>query len=203
MEKVNDGILVEEVWKNSSPKILFLLKESTKRSGWSDIAGSRINVRCGDNPRFWPNVIRWKHAIFGACREGVVPEFPDLEETYEYRDNDGMLDEIAYVNVKKELGEVRSDDKAIARIALENKEALASQIDSISPEIVFCCYTFRAYKNIYKTEQTVKLANGLHAHRDRIIIDFYHPTNRTEYRDLYDKLSEILRQKEFPISRWR
>lgn len=203
MKKVSDGILVERVWKNTSPKIMFLLKESTKRSGWSDIAGSPISVRHGDNPRFWPNVVRWKHAVFGACKKGIVPEFPDLNETYEYRYNDGMLDEIAYVNVKKELGEVKSDDNAIARIALENKEALASQIDTISPEIVFCCYTFRAYKNIYHTEHMAELAYGLRGHRDRIVIDFYHPANRRGYEDLYNELSKILKQKEFPTRRWR
>lgn len=202
MAKVNDGILVEEVWKKASPKILFLLKESTKRSGWVDITGSPINVRGGDNPRFWPNIVRWKHAIHGVCKDGVVPAFPDLSETYEYRDNNGMLDDIAYVNVNKELGEVVSDDNKIATIAFENQEALAAQIDSISPEIVFCCYTSRAYRNIYSTESPEELAYGLCSHRDRVIIDFYHPANRRGYEDLYGELSQILRQKEFPTKRW-
>lgn len=126
-----------------------------------------------------------------------MPEFPKYEETYEYKNN-GILDDIAYVNVKKELGDVRSNNNEISRIAYENRDDLASQIDSISPEIVFCCYTFRAYKNIYNAEHTVKLAEKLYEHRGRIIIDFYHPANRRGYKDLYGELSKILRQKEFP-----
>lgn len=58
IKKVKDGILSEAVWNSVTPKILFLLKEATKRSRWIDIAGHPIDVSRGDNRRFWPNVVR-------------------------------------------------------------------------------------------------------------------------------------------------
>jgi hypothetical protein len=216
MNTVNDGILVPNSWAKAYPRILFLLKEATIRSGWTQIAGVPVSVKCGDNRRFWPNVVLWKHAVTGAVRKGIVPSFLKLEDTYEFRENGGLLDDIAYVNVKKELGGVTSKDSQISNVAYANRESLSSQIDSISPEIVFCCYTIKAYRHIYTNEELEKIGDKVFRHRERIIIEFFHPSIRRApapcrgrgyfYEDLYGQLSQILSQpaflREFPTSRW-
>jgi len=77
---VKDGIIDEQKWSLAFPKILFLLKESTERSCWTQIAGKPIETEKGDNPRFWPNILRWKHAVCETVTTGFVPKYPELKE---------------------------------------------------------------------------------------------------------------------------
>ena len=198
-DTVTDGILDAEKWKVTDPKLLFLFKESTKRSGWTDIAGNPIVLKNGDNRRFWPNVVRWKHAIYGVFNEHRVPPYPSDEEIKEYRINNGYLDEIAYVNFNKKLGESTSDNGLIARIASANRNALSNQINSIAPKVVYCCRTnLNAYKAIYPDARIENLAQDIYTHNQRFIITFYHPSYWCIRRErLYQMLSDILSQPAF------
>jgi hypothetical protein len=201
-EKVDDGILNRKKWDETFPKILFLFKEATKSSGWTKIAGVPIDTTKGDNWRFWPNVLLWKHAMYGAFNEQRVPPYPLLEDTKEHRTNKGILNEIAYVNFNKKLGESRSDNGSIARIASENRNDLSTQIDSIRPTVVYCCRTnFNAYQAIYPDAKIEKLAQDIYVHNQRFIITFYHPSYWAIGREcFYQMLSDILSQPAF-ISR--
>jgi hypothetical protein len=196
---VNDGILDPQKWEKAFPKILFLFKEATKSSGWTEIAGNPINTRKGDNPRFWPNVLRWKHAICGVFNEHRVPEYPSDGELKEYRTNNGYLDEIAYVNFNKKLGQSTSDNGLIARVASENRNALSNQIDTIAPTVVYCCRTnFNAYQAIYPDARIENLAQNIYTHNQRFIITFYHPSYWFIRRErLYQMFSGILSQPTF------
>jgi hypothetical protein len=205
IESVKDGIIDEKKWSLAFPRILFLLKESTKRSGWTQIAGVPIDTRKGDNPRFWRNILLWKHAVCETVATGFVPEYPELGNIKENRQqNNGLLDEIAYVNVNKVLGDTKSNNRCISQIALVNSASLSLQIDEIAPQIVFCCYTLPAYRNIYHCDPLEKIGTRIYRHRTRVVIDFYHPSNRRGYHDLYDDLATSLGQevftKQFPIN---
>jgi hypothetical protein len=196
---VNDGILNPQKWDRTFPKTLFLFKEATKSSEWTEIAGKPIDTRKGDNPRFWPNVLRWKHAIYGVFNERRVPPYPTLEETSEYQKNDGYLDEIAYVNFNKKLGESRTDNQFIARIASENRHVLSKQIDTIEPTVVYCCRSnFNAYQAIYPDARIENLAQDIYRHKQRFLITFYHPSYWVIPRErLYQMFSDILSQPAF------
>ena len=157
-DEVIDGILVEAKWNTAKPKILFLLKESTRKSEWTHIAGSPVDTTKGDNPRFWPNVLRWKHAVSAVALCQPVPLYPeDKSKIKEWKDNNGILDEIAYVNICKRLGDTRSDNGVILKVARENKVSLSQQIDKISPDIVFCCKTFDPYCAIYDDSDDIRV----------------------------------------------
>jgi hypothetical protein len=196
---VNDGILDAQKWKETFPKTLFLFKEATKRSEWTEIAGNPIDTRKGDNPRFWPNVLRWKHAIYGVFNERQVPPYPLLEETKEHLTNNRFLDEIAYVNFNKKLGESKSDNQLIARIASENRNALSKQIDTIKPTVVYCCRSnFNAYQAIYPDARIENLAQDIYNHNQRFVITFYHPSYWVISPEcFYQMFSDILSQPAF------
>jgi len=191
--EVVDGILVEAKWTLANPKILFLLKESTRKSGWTHIAGSPVDTRKGDNPRFWPRVLVWKHAVTCASLSQAVPPLPKLSDTKEWKDNNGVLDEIAYVNICKRLGDTISDNRIIRKVAEENRKTLSKQINDIGPDIVFCCYTFKPYCAIYNELGIIReISQGVYVHEQRIVIDFFHPSNRRRDEDLYNQLASIL-----------
>jgi hypothetical protein len=194
--KIDDGIIDKEKWALAKPKILFLLKESTKRSCWVQIAGVPIDTQKGDNRRFWPNVLCWKHAVSSAFTKGRVPEYTEVD-TDEFRTNNRILDDIAYVNVNKKLGGSKSDDRVITKIAFDNRLTLGKQIDEIDPTVVFCCYTQNAYRAIYEPAEFQVVANDIYFHKNRFVIQFYHPSNRRTPEDLYEELSSILRQEAF------
>jgi hypothetical protein len=199
-DEVNDGILDRQKWDKTFPKILFLFKEATKKSDWKEIAGNPINTNNGDNPRFWPNVLLRKHAMYGIFNERRVPPYPtSWKDTKEHQTNNGYLDEIAYVNFKKKLGESTSDSGLIARIASENRKALSTQIDTIKPTVVYCCRTnFNAYQAIYPDDKIENLAQDIYTHNQRFIITFYHPSYWFIGPErLYQLFSDILSQPAF------
>lgn len=191
---VNDGIIDAQKWRDAKPRILFLLKESTTRSCWTNIAGVPIDTQKGDNPKFWPNILRWKHAVASAVIEGRVPEYAELD-TEEFFTKNRILDDIAYVNVNKSLGGSKSDDRVITKIAYENRLTLGKQIDEIGPSVVFCCYTHQAYRAIYGESELQLVGNNVYSHKNRTVIEFYHPSNRRSPRELYDELKGILSQE--------
>lgn len=57
--------------------------------------------------------------------------------------------------------------------------------------MLFCCGT---YKYLSKHLKLTHLGNGVHRVNNdgRLLIDFYHPSNRKGYRRTFDRLSEML-----------
>jgi hypothetical protein len=208
---VNDGILDYEAWFNQDlPRIMFLMKETTRNSGWTEISGNPIDtLKYGDSRLqkplpIWQNVMRWKYAIKEAAAGKLAKNFPALANLPEALNNWHMND-IAWVNIKKSAGETISNQADLRKHAINDRDFLREQIDLIKPSVILCGYTFFCYEEIYETDAYNKkrkddscslIGDGIILHKDRIIFDFYHPRIRNitaefRYNQLIDMLSSL------------
>jgi hypothetical protein len=179
----NDGILVEELWKQAIPKIAFLLKESN--DDFCDIRGKSWGHPGEGNSRlFWRNLRMWTY-MATEILNGRVCTF---ERTIAEKEK--PLEEVAYINVKKKAeSKPISYDPDIQRHLDEDWEFLNRQIEIIAPDIVFCCGTFKYLRRKIELEQI----NQRVYHRGHLlVVDFYHPSARRGYKANFDLLHETL-----------
>ncbi len=198
---VEDGILDETEWYNTSPKTMFLMKESHKEADWYLISDRPIDTRWngkrrGEILKIWQNVLRWKYAIYEAAYGRLSPDFPPLEIIPDVSERDSLLYDIAYVNVCKRLGETTSYYKIIEEFAMRDQDFLARQIDLINPDVILCAGTFNPYRLIYDSDEysLEYLTDRAYSHRGRLVLDFSHPAPPKGNKEvqLYSELVDIL-----------
>ncbi len=193
---VCDGILIEDDWERASPKIMFLMKESYKNSDWWKISGSPIgSFQKGPIDKIWENILRWRYLLTSYFNDETIPEFPSIDTVISALPNKESLSDIAYLNVSKELGESTTNQKQLQDRAIQDSDYLTKQIDIIDPDVVLCARTFWCYHTIYEENKTIeKISENLYYHKDRLVIDFFHPGKPAgnKDRELYAKLSGIL-----------
>ncbi len=170
----NDGILNYRKWKESKPKVMFLLKESA--DFFVEIENKAHDIRKGNGKHFWWNICYWKYLIDELYKD-EDPQFIKPEELPESKLNNFLLDSIAYVNIKKlNENKTNSIDSEIFKYAKKDKLFLKEQINLINPDIVFCNkITFKSYNHIFDHEIT-KENEVFHYHKNRIILNYYHPS---------------------------
>ena len=181
-----DGIMNYREWMQAKPRILFLMKENRAPDGdWEPIEG--INTYSNS---FSTNIARWRQII----REVYVHSTRDLSHgNIELPDS---FQDIALIEIKKmNEGAGSSSKPDIRKYAERDKDFLKQQFDLIDPQVVVCGYTIEEYGDIiYKEEPWDKII-GLknchcYKHRNRLVIDMYHPSTRSHARAR--ELSEIL-----------
>lgn len=193
---VYDGIVADldneddyNVWLNSKSKILFLVKEA-----FNDY---EPQIPTEDKKKFHLNMAKWKHLIEGFISNGTVPEYP----TYEVLG--GRNVGIAIVEVKKFDDDSHSSNpNDILYYAKRDSQLLQEQIELINPNIILCGGTFGVYEDgIYENEKN-KIAHeyygvvenidaSIYNHRNRTILNFYHPSYTKSAETLYDLLGEL------------
>ena len=182
-----DGILVQSKWKNSNPKILFLLKETY--SHFIDISGPMGPY--GTSKTFWRKMKIWTYII----TELMNNREPIFEKIYEIKELPN--DSIAYVNIKKNAektennGEANSDYSDILSYAKKDKDFLKRQIDLINPDIILCCATIDFAKELYPDLSSI--SNKLFQADRKLIISYSHPSNRNSYTQEFADLTTILK----------
>jgi len=196
---VRDGILNYEVWKNTTPKTMFLLKETA--DDFVQIADNDIDIRNGNGSHFWWNICYWKYVVLNKYLKKDLSFIPthELPEAQ----NDYILNDIAYVNVKKQCdNKTKTNDGEILEYANRDKQLLETQIELINPDIVFCNpVTFKAYSIIFGN-QLIKLNDVCYKHNNRLILNFRHPSyfqiaggRQTHFIDLSKAIDDsVLRQ---------
>jgi hypothetical protein len=168
-----DGVLDADTWSRQSPKVAYLLKEP--HSGWIPASGNIIIK--GSQSKFWWNVVRWKFAVSQALNLGALHFwFPSPADIPEVNENDGKLNSIAYINIKKnDQDRKRSLHRDIRGYARSDSGFLRAQITQAIPDVLLCGGTFRFYRDIFPNEIVEKLGDRIYRHGSMIIIDFYHP----------------------------
>ncbi|WP_143525186.1 hypothetical protein [Labilibacter marinus] len=169
------------------------MKESA--DDFTQIAEKDIDITSGNGSHFWWNICYWKYVI-NSIYNGKRCEFMDKNELPEVKFNQNILDDIAYVNIKKKCdNKTKSNDGEIFSFAIEDKELLIEQIELINPNIVLCNHiTFRSYCHLYGDE-IEKLNEVCYKHNDRLILNFRHPSyfqikggRKTHFSDLKSAL---------------
>lgn len=179
----NDGVLVETEWTKSSPKILFLLKETYE--SFTDIVGPMGPY--GTSKTFWRKMKIWTYIV----TEYYNGRIPDFETSLKVKESPN--DSVAYVNLKKNAvkkeynNEAYSDHADLISYVKNDSVFLKSQISLINPDIIFCCSTFNFIHELYHEVKNV--ADNLYRTSEFLVVDYYHPSNRMSYVKEFDKLS--------------
>jgi hypothetical protein len=177
---VRDGVLNKAIYDDSNPKIAILLKESNDHffniaplttDGWGPN---------GNSTHFWRNINIYTY-IATCAWNNINPMYDDIHEITEKQVNS-----IAYINVKKNAEDKSvSDDNEILEYAVRDQPFLRRQFGIIQPQIVFCGNTKKCYDFI---EDTSFLKHNVYLGKDRLVIDYYHPS----YAFGFEKHVEIL-----------
>jgi hypothetical protein len=184
---VKDGVLNEDIYFSESPRIALLVKESNNdfyeiaplkdENGWGPE---------GSSPFFWRNINIWQYAINSAWNNKKC-SYKDAEAIKE-----NQVNSIAYINIKKnaECKSVSNNDDLLNYIEAD-KSYIEKQIELVNPQIILCGGTYSLYNKICPSEP---VSSGVYLSNDgRLIIEFYHPSNRKGYENCYNELHQILR----------
>lgn len=177
----DDGILINEIWKITSPKVMFLLKEPN--SDFINIRGKGYLPRSGNSRLFWRNINIWQYTISEIWNNRI----PIFEEAIKQKEKE--VNSIAYVNLKKCNENISvSDPEDIDDYVVDDINFLQRQIELINPEVILCCRTMMFYKKLFNFEE---ISENVFRTNNRIIIDFFHPSCRLSYKESFTRLGNI------------
>lgn len=178
----HDGIINSdaEEYFDSDVRILFLLKESYGDFSW--VRGEDFTSRGGcyaaKSSKFWKMLGMWT-SVIDSLAAGDEPEISTFYDDH----NDGgyLLANVAYVNVKKELGSSTSNWADLKRFARRDRDYLNEQIDLCKPNVIVCCGTYQLYASqicdgdIPYGSQSEPVWDSVN---NRIVIDWCHPSGK-------------------------
>lgn len=178
----DDGILIEEIWSQTIPKVLFLLKEPN--SDFVHIRGNSYSPKSGNSHVFWRNINIWQYILSEFWNDRV----PSLDKIKIVKEKD--VNSIAYVNLKK-CNENNSISKLqnIREYVLNDNLFLKRQLELINPDIILCCGTMKFYKELFSSQF---ISQNVYRTKDWLVVDFYHPSCRIGYKKTFDLLCTFI-----------
>ena len=170
---IADGVVDEEAYLSSKPRVVYLLKEVNGGQDWS----LTDYISAGGRAHTWNNIARWQ---------------------YNWRKE--RLQSICAVNVKKTSGGCTSKKDELVETAFQDRKFLKEQIEIYNPDIIICCGTSYLYFDyIYEIRAEWKMTNrGIRFIKDKskVIVSYLHPEARVRdsmlYYGLMDAVKEIL-----------
>jgi hypothetical protein len=188
---VPDGIIDEEIYVQSNPKLLFVLKEVNNFTG--DL---RNFVKEGGRTQTWNNITRW---IEGVRRLPDEIPWEDISEIDEKR-RIAALASIIVVNLKKSSGGHTADSKQLKVVGQEDKDYLNKQFLLYDPDIIICCGTsdlFHSIVNFFENPNWKRTSRGIWFHEyksGKYIVSYHHPEARCDSSILYYGLVDAMRE---------
>jgi hypothetical protein len=192
-----DGIVDEDAYLGSSPKLLFLLKEvngDCEGQGW-DLRKFLFDK--GGRPATWKNITRWVEGIRQLPNETPWQEIVDINDERRIK----ALRSIAAINLKKSPGSHTAFWRDISSVALIDKEFLKKQILLSDADVIVCCGTSGTYEWLIpdsplEWRTTSRGIRYCEPTEIKFVIDYVHPEARVadylKYYGLIDGLREIL-----------
>lgn len=197
-EFVPDGVACERGYLDSSPKILFVLKEANGHPG--DLRGLMLRGGAGGKHWLvWHNITRWVQGIRGIFLDEDRPFTGNEDLTQEHRQ--AVLRDIAVVNLKKTYGSGRTKMQSVRQWTSNYEPFIREQIGLYEAEVTICGGCSDVFDSIVEYPREVdwqKTDNGVYyheAHPGRYVIDYYHPGYWVlGQRELYRKLMDAVRE---------
>lgn len=178
LDFVPDGVVDEKAYLNSTPRIVYVLKEvnDCDGGGWD----LRDYVRGGGRSSTWSNIARW---TYGIRRLPEATPWRSLEEISETFRRDA-LQSIAAINLKKSPGGHTADFRSVWQAATEDRKFINKQLGFYEADFIICCGTGDIIDSVIEIPSGVaweRTYRGVWYRRDRdgrVIIDFAHPETR-------------------------
>lgn len=193
---VRDGIINEQQYESSSPKILFITKEP-----------NNPDQKVGEVHDFrnWWNKGEIKYAFANRLAEwayGIQHDFPEYDSILpDESSKQYSLQSIALMNLKKSGGGANADYNVIMTHLKRNYSFIHRQIEIISPDIIITAFSTWPDVTKYLFPDIKLLSSGYVIQVGRLnkikIIDFYHPSSRTAAAASYCLLHNIFKSEKF------
>jgi hypothetical protein len=201
---VKDGIVEEDTWNTTSPKILFIAKEPNHFE--HPMAGDfRKDWKDGTIYPFAQRIAEWSFGIHEGFKEFGDIEYTKHKPTSLYY---SYLQKIAFMNIKKRGGGSVCDAKQLlAHInTAEHLACLHEQIVIIDPDLIILGLSWGAAERKIKElvlpgiNEVLEQCNySIEVGKlgKRRIIDFYHPSSRNGPSASYSLLQNVVNSNVF------
>jgi hypothetical protein len=168
-----DGITDIDVYNKTEPKILWILKEPNDKDGSSfDLRDLHKNVSQYKKWRkTYKLIVKLTYAILNN-----IDEFEKIPNEYNIKQ---VLNNIAFINIKKSGGKSRANDKVVRDIYNRDKNIIIEQIKTLDPKIIInCSRVFGLFNDLVTSEVIKRNDFECGKYNDGIIINAYHPNAR-------------------------
>jgi hypothetical protein len=190
---VLDGIVDDELYEKTTPKILWVLKESNITTpettykngcfGLNDYLREDV-TGYSDWQRTWGLVMEISDAILHNAQDWKN-EVPLIKRLLE----EGIIKKIAVINIKKNGGGASSEQETINDHYQKNKSIIMEQINAIAPDIIINASRVKALFSELKTGESRQINQfEVAKYHSGIIIDAYHPNQRDFSHERYFEL---------------
>lgn len=194
IEPVPDGVFNIEGYCQSSPRIMWILKQPYDEikdgkpagGGW-DVYGAFENSDAHANMTWQPIV----YSLVGIREHKLYKDMPYIREDKSMLDT---LKDIAYINVDKMPGYRTTSSKELAQAYDQWKGIIEEQIRLYDPQVICFANTMWLFKKDWGIDEhteheTVSLGNDKYMqvyNKDgRLCLDTYHPSQRVVSRENY------------------
>lgn len=190
---VSDGVVCEEIYLNSDPKIVFILKETNDYA--DDLRGFLRNNAEGRGYT-WNNVARWTYCV-QALWKGKQPCWKDVEKAVE-TNRGRFLQSICVINLKKTPGKGSTTVSLLKKCAEEDRDLICKQYSIYDPDLTICGGVGNLFKYLigYGSVKWYygrgKRCRWFERDKGKFIIDFYHPQARIKKQQMFVELMEAI-----------
>lgn len=184
---IYDGIVDLEIFKNTYPKVLWILKEVNSpedECDWDMREAIKSLKSSTGLKRGWGNTF----TSIVYVSEGIIKnkEWDEIPYLYDNPDTIDVLNSIAFINLKKNPGKSRANTIELYEAYVIYKDLLFKQINLINPDIIIFGGTYLYFKNDIPNDN-FKHCGSCNVFKidDKIFVDAYHPQyigiNREKY----------------------
>lgn len=190
------GVVDQEAYEASSPKLVFVLKEVNdprQTPGWSMVGFLQDQVKQGLSGQriyqMWKVIGIWAYAVHNG-----FPTYADINTVQTPAEG---LQGIGMTNLKKSGGAGAASYRAVREYASKTTELWKSELEIMNPDIILCCGTFWIVTELLGL-RSGKTASGCyysvwkHENGEPLLVSTYHPASRIKKEMLYDLLKETL-----------
>jgi len=193
---VRCGIVNEEAYQASSPKLVFVLKEVNyprPPPGWSMVGFLQGQVKRGLSRqsvhRTWEKIGIWSYAIHNN-----FPRYDDINTVQFAAEG---LNCIGMTNLKKSGGGGVANNRVIREHGERMRELWKLELGIMNPDIIICCGTFGIVAPLLgltgsKTATGCYYSSWEHGSGSSLLVSTCHPAIRAKKDMLYALLKESL-----------
>lgn len=193
---IEDGLIDEESYLTSNPKLLFIMKEANdpENGNW-DLRKVLFN---GGRKYSWDNVTRW---IIGIRKITEDINWNELENISNEKQIENLRT-VCVFNLKKTPGGHTTNNKNLARVAIEDKAFINEQFSLYDADITICCGSiigdlFGKIIDVQMPNTWEITSKGIYFKKyqnNKILISFAHPEARVQDSLLYYGLIDAVRE---------
>jgi len=184
---INDGIIDEQEWNKTNPKLLFIFKElvgDKKGEDWDLRELFFIGSKGENNENYYRTskmLAMWAKGITEGfiSYKLILKQYKDFHFNPEFRSR--YLRKISVMNIKKMPDAAGTEQGSLFSWVRNTKEFIYKEIEIISPNIIIICGPREEINKIvfkHNNENFNMTANGIYYYKHLkgwLIINYYHP----------------------------